>query len=91
MSYFKGVMLREYRDTVPILKLRCTTQKIGNFTYNRVYYAIGRPLGTAKPTTVWTQYQFDDDDGDTYTLDTRDLGKWFLITDRLTKRTNYER
>ena len=83
MSRFYGVMVHEHKDTAPILKLRCTTDKIGNFTNNKVYYAIGRPLGTAKPTTVWTQYQFDDDDGDTYTLDTRDLCKRFLITDRL--------
>lgn len=81
MSYFKGVMLHEYRDTCRTLTLLCITDKVGNFKKDKRYFAIGRQLGT-KPTGVFAQYQFADEDGDTYTLDARDLGKHFIIVNR---------
>lgn len=64
------------------LKVRCVSDKYGNFRYNKIYLAeaMSRHIGGEK---LYSNYRITDEDGDYYTIQSKDLGKIFLIVPEL--------
>lgn len=60
---------------IPVIRVRCITDKYSNFTYNKIYEAEAR----GKTATLYTDFKVIDEDGDLYTIHESALGRLFLI------------
>lgn len=73
------MFIEPYRDTHPVLVLKCITNKVANFKEGKTYLVKGKPMGTKKPYSVYTDFKIEDEDGDILTIDKCHVGTIFEI------------